>query len=356
MTNPGQSQGAHLEEFEYLCVDAFLQDVVGARTVQAALELNLIDHLAKRQPCPWEDLKKAFKDEPGLAFLLNLLKAYQVIEGSGGEIQLSAAFTKALKYRDLLEAKLDLANFALPDFVNLFTVLIRSPEAFFREARVFGLFDYSKCFHYSPENYELTKRWVRITTILTRYEAQVCMKYHDFGQFRRMLDIGGNSGEFALRVCKDYPGISVMVFDLPLVCAIGQEHLRSESEVDRISFFQGNALTDFLPEGFDLVTFKSMLHDWPEREAKQLISRAARSLKPGGTLLIFERGPLEISNAPLSFSLIPFIAFIYSFRTPEMYKNHLAELGFRDIKVQKIDLETPFFLLTALKSSPSLVL
>ena len=80
---------------------------------------------------------------------------------------------------------------------------------------------------------------MRITTLLTRYEAAVCMDHHDFSQYRRMLDVGGNSGEFVLRICRRYPDISAAVFDLPLVCELGQEHVRGTAEADRISFVKG---------------------------------------------------------------------------------------------------------------------
>jgi SAM-dependent methyltransferase len=177
------------------------------------------------------------------------------------------------------------------------------------------------------------------------------MKYHDFGRYPRILDIGGNSGEFALQICRRYPRVSATVFDLPLVCDIGLEHIRSEAEADRISFVKGNALTDPLPEGFDLISFKSMLHDWPEKEAKQFILKASQSLEPGGTLLIFERGPLEVRQRTLPYSMIPFLLFFRSFRSPMIYEEQLKDLDFQNIRVEKIDLETPFYLVTARKKS-----
>jgi SAM-dependent methyltransferase len=118
---------------------------------------------------------------------------------------------------------------------------------------------------------------------------------------------------------------------------------------DRISFIKGDALADVLPTGFDLITFKSMLHDWPEKEAKQFIARASRSLEPGGRLLIFERGPFEVGETTLSYSMIPFLLFFRSFRSPEVYVEHLEDLGFQDIRTQRIDLEMPFFLVTGIK-------
>src|SRR6267378_1789217 len=105
---------------------------------------------------------------------------------------------------------------------------------------------------------------MRITTSLTRYEARACLRHHDFGRYARMLDIGGNSGEFALEICKAHPSVQATVVDLPVVCDIGREHVRREPEATRITFVEANALEDRLPEGFDVVTFKSMLHDWPD--------------------------------------------------------------------------------------------
>jgi SAM-dependent methyltransferase len=325
---------------EYLCVDAFIKNVVDARALATAFELGLIDYFDQNPVTFFNDLRKRFKtDERGLRVLL--------IEENRGRFNCSPQFRKALQYRDLMESKLDFANQVSPDFTDFFTALISNPDWFFRNARIFDLFAYNRCFESSLENYKKTKRWMRITTMLTRYEALACMNDIDFSCYHQILDIGGNSGEFVLQICKKHPGILATVFDLPLVCDIGEEHLRSEPEVDRIKFIKGNALTDALPTGFDLISFKSMLHDWPDKEAGQLILNARRSLKDGGTLLIFERGPLEVVDDVVPYSMIPFLLFFRSYRSPEFYENVLKNINFTDIKVKKIILETPFYMITA---------
>ena len=335
---------------DYLCVDSFMKTAVDARALATAFELRLIDYLSENQSNTLDDFKKEFVgDGQGLQILLNLLRANRVIAEDNGKVKLSPQFQKALQYRDLLEAKLEFAHFVLPDFSDLFTSLIASPDQFGPNSRTFELFCYQRSLDYNTENYELTKRWVRITTALTKYEAQVCMKYHDFSRYRRILDIGGNSGEFVLRICKNHPNMHATVFDLPLVCQVGLEHLGAEPEADRISFIKGNALADDLPKDFDLISFKSMLHDWPENEARQFIARASQSLQPGGTLLIFERGPIEVNETTLPYSMIPFLLFFRSFRSPIVYKEKLETLGYQDIKIQRIELEMPFYLVTATK-------
>jgi SAM-dependent methyltransferase len=284
-----------------------------------------------------------------MRLLAGLLLENRVVEDRNGKLELSEELTHALQFRDMLEMKLAIANFAAHDFLNYFSALVSRPDELMGKARFCRLFSYDRCFNATRENYESTKRWMRITTTLTKYEAQACIKYHDFSQYRSILDIGGNSGEFVLRICKAHPGIQATVFDLPLVCDIGLEHIRSEPEADRISFIKGNALSDALPTGFDLITFKSMLHDWPEKEAKQFIARAAQSLAPGGALLIFERGPIEDGEAELSYAAIPFLLFFHSFRSPALYKEQFRESGLQDITVKKICLETPFFIVAAKK-------
>ena len=124
-----------------------------------------------------------------------------------------------------------------------------------------------------------------MTTTLTKYEAGVVMKHHDFSPYGRVLDIGGNSGEFVLRICREHPEMAATVFDLPQVCEVGRQHVSGEPESARIDFIGGNALSDTLPGGFDAVILKSILHDWPEAAARRFIQRAGECVVPGGTLI-----------------------------------------------------------------------
>ena len=338
--------------YEYLCVEGFLQSAVAACALASALELGVIDYLLARPDAEREALCADLRiDRGGLGLLCDLLSAAGVCEVEQGRLRLSEPFRRALKYRDLLEAKLDFAQLALPDFMGGLTELITAPDQFRRRSRVFRLFDYGRCFDSSPESEALTRRWMRITTALTRYEAAACLAHHDFGGHRRLLDIGGNSGEFALQICRRVPELHATVFDLPLVCRIGREHVHREPEGPRITFVGGSALTDPLPGGFDLVTFKSVLHDWPEREALQFLSRAAEALAPGGALLIFERVPLGADAASLSFGTIPLLLFARHFRPPELYLAHLTGLGLVNAKTTRIVLDVPFSLVTAEKPS-----
>lgn len=269
-----------------------------------------------------------------------------------GDLRLHERFAVALRYRDLLETKLDFAGAVIDDFADLFTVLLRDPARFMGSARLFELFDYRRALEPSIENYRRTRGWMRITSTLTRYEARACLQLYDFGAHRRMLDVGGNSGEFVLQLCRRHPQLQGTVFDLPLVCEIGLEHVLDEPERSRIRFLKGDVRRDALPAGFDLIAFKSMLHDWPEEEAGRFLAAAAAALEPGGTLLVFERGPLPVREATPPLSLLPHLLFFRSYRQPGAYARRLEALGLEAVESREIALDGPFFLVTARKPAP----
>lgn len=338
--------------FDYLCVDEFIKDMVSARALTTAFELNIIDTLNAGTPVTDEILKKDFSQiSGGLQLLVRLLTDGGVLESSGGQYRLTPKFVAALRYRDLLQAKLDFAHIAAHDFIDSFSFLIAAPGEFMKRSGMFRLFNYALALESTPENRQLTERWVRITTVLTKYEALACLSLHSFGKYRRMLDIGGNSGEFALQACRMCPELEATVFDLPVVCDIGYDHVCANPEAERLHFIKGNGRTDDLPGGFDLITFKSMLHDWPGEEARKFLRKACDVLEPGGTLLIFERGPFEIGESGLAYSNIPILLFSHTLRSPDLYMECLAENGLQQITVQWVELEMPFFLVTGVKAT-----
>lgn len=337
-------------DLEFLVVDEFIGTMVDARALKTAFELGLVDRLIEQRSGSVEALGRSLGvDAPGLRLLLDLLGANRVVEERGGDVRLGKRFLDALRYRDLLETKLDFAGFSINDFADLFTALVREPRGFAERARMFQLFDYRRCLEPSAENYAQVRAWMRITSTLTRYEARACLQLHDFGGHRRALDIGGNSGEFLLQLCRRHPQLSGTVLDLPLVCEIGMEHLLAEPEASRITFLKADVRSDPLPSGYDLISFKSMLHDWPPEEADRFLAKAAQALAPGGTLLIFERAPLRLREATPPFSLIPTLLFFRSYRAPADYAARLQALGLREVVSRDIRLDTPFFVLSAKK-------
>ncbi len=315
-----QLSSSSTSETEYLCVDRYLTRFVDVQALSAALELGLVEALANGECLSLRQiLDRIVCESLGMELLLDLLCASEVLERPEPPalgFRLTAGFIHAFEFRDLIEAKIDFANIAGHDLTRHFTTLIRRPAEFMQRASMYQLFSYGRCHESTPANVALTNRWVRITTALTKYEAPVCFNLHGLSGYKRMLDIGGNSGEFVLRACRAYPQLSAAVLDLPVVCDIGRQHLLYEEEANRITFIKGDALAGPVPAGYDLISFKSVLHDWPELEARQFLANAVDALEPGGTLLIFERGRFQIGSESVSYATMPHLTFAHCYRNP----------------------------------------
>lgn len=336
-----------MSETDYLCIEPFLRNFVDVQALATALRNGVVDRLRAVETMSFAALRHAIGgDARGLRLLLDLLQAAGVVHEGW---RLTEPFREALRFRDLLEAKIEFANIAGPDLIAHFASFVQAPGEFMARAEMFRLFAYGRCFERSEEAYRLTRRWMRLTTALTRYEAPVCAAHHDFRPHRQMLDVGGNSGEFVLQICRRNPALKAAVFDLPVVCDLGREHVAPEPEAARIAFHPGDALAAALPRGFDLVTFKSVLHDWPDAEAQQFLARAAEALERGGRVLIFERCKPDLAVVSLSYGMLPLAIFAHCYREPECYVEWLAEAGFGEITVERVELELPFMLISAAK-------
>lgn len=344
----GEAAAGPREGFGFLEVDAFIADLVSARALKTALELQLVDLLVEGREGARADLARTVGADPAAFDLLaDLLIGSGVLRDEAGRLALTPRFRAALDHRDLLEARLDFAGFVTADFMELFPDFVTDPARFQARSRLFRLFDYEKASESSPESYRHTKIWVGFTTVLSRYEARACLHHYDFARHRRMLDVGGNSGEFALQICRAHPELAATVLDLPVVCEIGRDHLLPHDERDRVRFLPADAFHGPWPGGFDLVCWKSMLHDWPDERARALLARAKESLVDGGRVLIFERGPLSLRQGAVPFPLLPALLFARSYRPASWYAAELEALGYRDVEVREVALETPFHLVSA---------
>lgn len=123
---------------------------------------------------------------------------------------------------------------------------------------------------------------------------------------RRLLDLGGGPGTYALLFCQTYPGLEAVVFDLPTSREFAEQIIRRFGLEGRVRFEAGDFLADPLPGGCDVAWLSHILHGEGEAACRELVAKTAAALDPGGLLLIHEfilddggTGPLH----PALFSL-----------------------------------------------------
>ncbi|MCO5311838.1 MAG: methyltransferase [Microthrixaceae bacterium] len=343
MTDDPTDTAGEDEDVDFLVVDEYLSGAIEMLALKAALDSGLIDQLLVGRPPTGQGLE-------GYALHIEILRIAGVLVEADGVPSLTTRFRSAMAYRDLLEVKLRFATMFLRDVFN-------DPISLFDVAAQRSTdYEYLRHFRYDlassrdPAERQYLADWVRYMTTLTRYEAGAVLRHCELSSHRRVLDIGGNSGELAHSMCDRCADLHVTVFDLPAVVALGTEWNRGRDNADRVTYVGGDAFKDRMPTGFDLVVLKGVLHDWREPEAAQLISAAWNCLDPGGTLLVAERSRPHLGDhAPIAAGTFNLSAWFWAFRTPDDYLVQLRALGAIIDQADIINLDLPWMIVRARK-------
>lgn len=108
----------------------------------------------------------------------------------------------------------------------------------------------------------------------------------DFSSARRMLDLGGGPGTYAIHFCLQNPALEAVIFDLPTTRPYAEQTVARFNLVDRVGFVGGDFQLDVLPGRFDVVWLSHILHAESPGGCAQLLDKAVAALEPGGQLLV----------------------------------------------------------------------
>jgi demethylspheroidene O-methyltransferase len=167
-------------------------------------------------------------------------------------------------------------------------------------------------------------------------EALSAARGEVFGSRTKWLDVGGGDGTVAEPLLRADPRLICDVFNLPAVAPLVAERARAAGLAGRLGFAGGDFLAGPLPEGYDVLTFARVLHDWPADVARMLLEKAKQALPPGGRIAVCEefrtRDRLAVQFF-WTYFLIGVDACTSRLREVEWYTEALAEIGFADIRV-----------------------
>ena len=159
------------------------------------------------------------------------------------------------------------------------------------------------------------KRWGELTEELRREDAPTVIgsfdaamtvdaarKYHEatasvgFGSGRRfsrhvdlsnrkkIMDLGGGSGAYSIVAVQRNPGLTAVVFDLPPVVEVTREFIAKHGVTEQVSTQGGDFTKDDFPEGCDVAIMASNLPQYSREIIQSVVSKAFRSLEPGGEM------------------------------------------------------------------------
>jgi 3-hydroxy-5-methyl-1-naphthoate 3-O-methyltransferase len=108
----------------------------------------------------------------------------------------------------------------------------------------------------------------------------------DLSDRRRLLDVGGGPGTYAVLMARAQPQLRATVLDLPAVAAIASELVAASGVADRVEVRAADYTADDLGSGFDLALLSGVLHRETAEGASALLEKTARALEPGGRIVI----------------------------------------------------------------------
>jgi predicted O-methyltransferase YrrM len=138
---------------------------------------------------------------------------------------------------------------------------------------------------------------------VARQQAEAVASALDLSGRRRLLDLGGGPGTYAIYFCRRFPGLTATVFDQPGTEKIAQTTIAKYGLTKRIDFAGGHYLESELPGGFDVVWLSQILHSEGPIQAARLVQRGADSLESGGLLGIQEFLLNDDQNGPAQSAL-----------------------------------------------------
>ncbi|MFL5800500.1 MAG: methyltransferase [Roseiflexaceae bacterium] len=132
-------------------------------------------------------------------------------------------------------------------------------------------------------------------TNLSSADLPAILQAYDFTGLTKIVDVGGGQGALLRGILERYPHATGVLFELLSVVADAHD-LKASAVAARCTFVGGDMFR-FIPTGGDAYILRSILHDWSDAEALQILRNCRQAIADHGKLLVVEL-LLTPPNAP----------------------------------------------------------
>jgi cyclopropane fatty-acyl-phospholipid synthase-like methyltransferase len=156
---------------------------------------------------------------------------------------------------------------------------------------------------------------------------------------RRLVDIAGGHGGFAMAMCRRHPELQATIVDLPPSAAVGRRIVAEQGFAERVTYREGDVFEVGLGEDVDIVSSFNLIHHLSVERNRELCRMARAALRPGGCLVIGDAAQPEAGERGSergAISSLLFYAWSHSrnFRPSEI-AGWMRDAGFEDVKVHR---------------------
>jgi hypothetical protein len=167
-------------------------------------------------------------------------------------------------------------------------------------------------------------------TGLSLAEAEAVVRNYDFLGIGVLVDVGGGKGALLAAILAANPALRGILFDQPHVVADAKDLLERAGVADRCEVVDGDFFKA-VPGGADAYLLKSIIHDWDDASAIEILRKCRAAMADSGRLLLVERG-IRPANEPDPAKFIDLMILVMlggRERTAEEYERLYIEAGFK---------------------------
>ncbi|HEX9335641.1 MAG TPA: methyltransferase [Pseudonocardiaceae bacterium] len=121
----------------------------------------------------------------------------------------------------------------------------------------------------------------------TRAAAPAIIANGRFDRFDTLVDVGGGDGTLLAAILGANPGLRGMLYDLPAGVESADRTLSDAGVADRCDVTGGDFFVS-VPEKADAYLLKSVLHDWNDERAVDVLRNCRRAMTPTSRILVVE--------------------------------------------------------------------
>jgi 1,4-dihydroxy-2-naphthoate octaprenyltransferase len=158
-----------------------------------------------------------------------------------------------------------------------------------------------------------------------------------FAGRRRLLDVGGGTGELAIAVAARHPALRITVVDFPAVAARATERFRVEGLEGRLDAIGMDLHEQDLPPGYDGVLFAHFLDIFSPERVRRLLERAFDALPEDGVVAVFGSVMNDDETGPLTYGVLSSYFLCLAggegrFYTARQTADAMRDVGFVDVE------------------------
>jgi hypothetical protein len=249
------------------------------KVVSVALRLGVFEALSAG-PMTGTELAGRLKADPGgISILLETLDALGYVGKKGARYA-----NTAMTARWMLENSPGSVAGLFASFEGMFARWDYLEEAIRRGEPAF---DGSKWMAERPERWNDYHKGMRGIARISSEEIVSKVKLP--ATARRLLDMGGSHGLYAVSFCRRRPGLEATVLDQGQARAVAEETIAAEGMSGRVSFLEGDFMTGDLGGKYDAVLAFNVVRIFRPPQATDLFRRTAAALNPGGVIVVLDQ-------------------------------------------------------------------